>query len=461
MTTHNVTTHAELMAALEAASGGDEIVLAPGDYGRVSLDNSTEHMTSYDSEVVIRSADPDDRAVLTSISDGSVKFGRCHNMTLRDLTFTHVYQSGDPKHLRSIEVMKSTNIKLENCQFFGAFNDEGTPTSHGLTIEHCSNVTVTGCEVKWFHRGTVMTDTAGLTVTNNNIHSLRSDGMDFAAVQDVLIADNWIHDFLATKNPGDHRDMIQFWTNGTNVPSERVTIRDNILDIGMGGWQQSIFIRNEEVDNGRAGREMFYRDFVIQDNYIRNCHLHGITTGEFLGLTIHGNILISEQSPNMDYEANAYHFDKYNARSMMRVPTIRVNPASENVVVTGNAFYGAPEYHDRKPERIFDTQTDMGAVALDGWTIADNVIDAASTGPDPGAVGNPDPAPNPDPTPDPDPEPTPDPDPQPEPVIKVVYASNGGAVADGLRITRISEGGTKFEILVDEKTERFSEVRLS
>lgn len=43
---------------------------------------------------------------------------------------------------------------------------------------------------------------------------------------------------------------------------------------------------------------------------------------------------------------------------------------------------------------------------------------------------------------------------------KVVYASNGGSVGDGMRITRVSENGTKFEILVDPSEERFSEVVL-
>ena len=42
--------------------------------------------------------------------------------------------------------------------------------------------------------------------------------------------------------------------------------------------------------------------------------------------------------------------------------------------------------------------------------------------------------------------------------MKAVYKSNRGRVGDGLRPTRISEGGQKFEILVDEKAERYSEV---
>ena len=43
---------------------------------------------------------------------------------------------------------------------------------------------------------------------------------------------------------------------------------------------------------------------------------------------------------------------------------------------------------------------------------------------------------------------------------KVVYASNGAVIGDGVRVTRISNGGQKIEVMVDPKTERFSEVIL-
>ncbi len=43
---------------------------------------------------------------------------------------------------------------------------------------------------------------------------------------------------------------------------------------------------------------------------------------------------------------------------------------------------------------------------------------------------------------------------------KIVYASNKGAVGDGTRVTRVSNGGAKFEVMVDAATGRFSEVIL-
>lgn len=44
---------------------------------------------------------------------------------------------------------------------------------------------------------------------------------------------------------------------------------------------------------------------------------------------------------------------------------------------------------------------------------------------------------------------------------KVVYKSSTGVtVGDGIRITRVSDGGQKLEVMVDEKTERYSEIVL-
>ena len=46
-------------------------------------------------------------------------------------------------------------------------------------------------------------------------------------------------------------------------------------------------------------------------------------------------------------------------------------------------------------------------------------------------------------------------------MAKVVYASNGGVIGDGVRITRVSNSGQKLEVLVDPKAERWSEVILA
>ena len=86
--------------------------------------------------------------------------------------------------------------------------------------------------------------------------------------------------------------MIQFWTSGTTSPSTNITIRGNILNSGAGDWTRSIFMRNEMVDLGLAGDEMFYQNILIENNVIYNAHAHGITVGETDGLTIRNNTIL-------------------------------------------------------------------------------------------------------------------------------------------------------------------------
>lgn len=45
-------------------------------------------------------------------------------------------------------------------------------------------------------------------------------------------------------------------------------------------------------------------------------------------------------------------------------------------------------------------------------------------------------------------------------MTRIVYKSNGGAIGDGIRVTRVSGGGQRLEVLVDPVAERWSEVVL-
>ena len=181
-------------------------------------------------------------------------------------------------------------------------------------------------EIFNFHRALTVGQSRDLTITANDIHSIRSDGMNFAQVQQVLIEGNYIHDFRGSLNSADHRDMIQFWTNGTTAPSENITIRGNHLDIGAGDSTQSIFMRNDMVDRGLAGIEMYYRNILIEENVIVNGHAHGITVGETVGLTIRNNSVLHSDGGNAD-----------GLDASVEIPRISVSGVSTGVSITNNA----------------------------------------------------------------------------------------------------------------------------
>ncbi|MBC7181674.1 MAG: PKD domain-containing protein, partial [Roseovarius sp.] len=175
----------------------------------------------------------------------------------------------------------------------------------------------------------IMAGGTDLVVRGNDVHSVRIDAMNFIRVENILIEENYLHDFIRAPGAGDHADMIQFWTNGTTAPSTNVTIRSNVLDIGEGDATQSIFMRNEEVDRGRAGEEMFYRNILIEDNVIINGHAHGITVGETNGLVIRNNTVLHADGGNVD-----------GVDASVEIPKINVSSTSINVTIANNITAG-------------------------------------------------------------------------------------------------------------------------
>jgi len=137
--------------------------------------------------------------------------------------------------------------------------------------------------------------------------------------------------------------MIQFWTTGADAPSEDIVIRRNQLVAGR-DLTQSIFMRNEMVDTGKAGPEMFYRNVAIEDNVIVNAHQWGIMLGETEGAKIADNRVL--HSP-LIREMNG---------KPTKAPLIKVAERSRNVVIERNIagnFWGYKDQPD--------------------WTVAENV----------------------------------------------------------------------------------------
>ena len=326
-TIFSVSTAEELKNALVSAKGGDTIKLAGGDYGQLDLITSQTFGVKavYDSPVTITSADFENPALFTGIDLRGVQ-----NLTFDNVTFDSNY-TGGTLWVSQFKITDSTGIKIQNSIFQGEIASgtgdltiDGYATGKGLTIQGGSNIVIENNEFSTWHRALTVGGTTDVVISGNDIHSIRSDGMNFVGVQNLLIEDNYIHDFVLSKSSGDHADMIQFWTTNTTSPSTNVIIRGNTLDIGDGDATQSIFIRNEEVDLGRAGAEMFYQNFLIENNTIYNAHTHGITVGETNGLTIQNNTVLRMSN------------DVSSSTLSVTVPKINVSPNSTSVTIEGN-----------------------------------------------------------------------------------------------------------------------------
>lgn len=341
-----VSTLDQLYAALAAAKGGETILLAEGEYGAFTLLTKSGFNYAYPSTVTIASANPKRPAVFTSIDVRKAK-----NLTFDGILFDYRFQPGTPVHVKPFIISNGENITIRNSVFDGDVargvspKEDGLGYGIGLVMRASRGSRVENNEIFGFHRGMTMGAGFDAVIRGNDIHSLRSDGMDFAQMQGVLIEGNYIHDFVRSTLKSDHADMIQFWTNGTKLPSINITIRGNVLMAGKGNSTQTIFMRNDQVDRGLKGPEMFYRNVVIEDNVIVNGHAHGITLGEATGVRIRNNTLVRGQ---------AFAQGDNRARKV-RMPRIKVAGASTDVEIIRNI---GPTFPNSQK----------------GWVIADNMV---------------------------------------------------------------------------------------
>lgn len=344
----NVSTAEGLYQALEKANGGETILLESGTYEDFSLSAKNNFNVQFASEVTVRSADSDDPAVFHKIALKGVE-----NLTLDGLVFDYGFETGDINSTRPFSISGSSGISVVNSVFDGdrandgVQDEDGFGIGVGLIVQGSNDVTVENSEFFHFHRGLIVNESQDVVVKGNEVHEIRSDGLNFIDVQRVLIKENHIHNFRAHYESGDHRDMIQFWTNGTDSPSTDIVIRDNTLDIGDGSFSQAIFMRNEVVDSQGGGQEMFYQNILIEQNSIYGGHLHGITVGETNGLTIRDNTLIAiEDANNPDQNG-----------STVWVPAINIKVNSQDVTVDSNVTFAIEG---------FDGQED--------WNVKNNVF---------------------------------------------------------------------------------------
>lgn len=356
---------AELEGALAASEGGEVLLLAGGDWGRLDL---ARRSWPDGAPLTLRAADPSDPP---RFSEARIR--EVSNVVIEGLVFDYDFAPDDPLHLRPFQINGSQGVTLRNSLFEGDdaqgmdAASNGFPTGFGLAVTGSQDVVLDGNEIRGFFRGLVVGETDRLIVRGNDLHDLRMDGMNFAQVQDVLIEANHIHDFDRSLNSKDHADMIQFWTNKTEVPSNGVIIRGNLLNSGQGWYTQSIFMGNEEVRHGRAGHEMFYRNVRIEGNFILNAHLHGITVGETDGLTIAGNTVV--RNPRSEGEDDNLG---------LWTPQIRVSEDAKDVSITGNVTSKVEGWADQR-----DWAVDRNLFVQDRTRMEPNFYDTVFVGGDP------------------------------------------------------------------------------
>src|SRR5680860_719990 len=277
--TINVANASELSNALANATGGETILLASADFGALDLKGS-----QYASNVTIKSADSSSMA-----SFSQAYLNQSSNITFDAIKFDYNYSAGDRTFASKFRVENSSNITFTDSIFDGD-SATGAGNGKGLVVRGSTNVDVIDSEFHSWWKAMNFSTTDDINILGNNIHSIRSDGINLGRVQNVMLEQNYIHDFVGLAGAKDHRDMIQI-QRSSGDGSSNITIRDNIMDMGTGDYTQGIWAGTDKFN--RADPTNWHQNIVIEGNVMYNAHTNGIAIHATDGLVIKENTLLA------------------------------------------------------------------------------------------------------------------------------------------------------------------------
>ena len=252
-------TPATLEARLSAASPGDTVVLAAGDYGAPSIASR-----SWGRPVTLDAG----KARFTGLTLARVQGLTVVNATVRgvltDRLFTPV-----------IRIADGARISFRNLSVIGP-----GASSSGINAQRTTGLTVDGASFTGLHRGIVLSEVSDARFSNVRLFGMRSDGIDIAASHRVLVDRIDCSDFHPV--PPDHPDCVQLWSIAGKPPTSDVTVRNSRATGDMQGFSGFNHVRNG-IDDGGFDR------ITITGNTVRNTYPSAISLFDARDSLVSGN----------------------------------------------------------------------------------------------------------------------------------------------------------------------------
>ncbi len=278
--TINVSTAAQLAAAIKVVKGGETILLAPGDYGAVAIKGRM--LTS---AVTIKSADSAHDAVITDL-----RIDRSSGFTFNDIDIHRPLKAGEAEWTTAVYVSNSSRIDFVGLDFTGSMDNNAWNDGVGLRVSTSTGVRVIDSTFEQWTNAVVFDHSTNIVAAGNSVTAVR-EGFDFAAVHNVVVERNlftaFTPDYTKGMALGDHADAIQFWNNGVKEGSSDIVIRDNVILQGTNGTH-GVFFRAQ--DPNPAYR---FTNVVVENNLYQGDSSHGITLSGVDGGAIRGNTLVT------------------------------------------------------------------------------------------------------------------------------------------------------------------------
>lgn len=240
-------TPATLTRVLASAEGGDTIILAPGDYGRVTLSRR--------------------------------RFARPVTLDARQARFEQLTVRGASGVVIAGGIVQSP------------------PETLGVFIDGSDHVTVRDMTIGGALVGITLRRSTDVVVAGNRLLGVRSDGINIGMSQRVRVERNECRDFRPVPpvfdsrgklvKDGDHPDCIQGWSRPGDAPTGDVTVIGNRAV----GRMQGVFFNNyvrDGVDDGGYDR------MVVRNNDLTLSMYNGVVLEAVRGAVVTGNIVRPE-----------------------------------------------------------------------------------------------------------------------------------------------------------------------
>lgn len=248
----------ELSAAISNAAPGDRFVLAPGDYGNLTIKGR-----SFSPAITIEAADASRRPRFTS-------------MRLSDLTgvkFENIFvaygATSAPRTSFAINMTRGHEIGFSNIEIEGAPDGDPNNDVTGINLRSSTQITIENSEFHDFFRGITSFDSDDVVITNSVFRNIASDGIVGRGVKGMLIENNLFTEFHLSTVGTIHPDAIQFWDSGAPRENRDITIRGNVVLRGNGEPSQGFFIKSDQL----ASKEILIEHNVIQQSLLQGIYL--------------------------------------------------------------------------------------------------------------------------------------------------------------------------------------------
>ena len=321
MTTTTVTSSAQLLRVLRTAIGGETILLAPGNYGDVSLSSVRPG-----SRVTIRSADPDNDAVFESL-----KLTRVANILFEDVDVRHALKPGERDSAAAVLVNLSNDVSFVGLDLEGSVNGTPFDDGNGLVVTNSTRVAVLDSTFREFNNAAGFSRSSDVIFAGNDVRDSR-EGVNITTLDGGLFERNFVTGIRPDISKLDHSDAFQVHAGGANGVSNDLVFNGNVI---MGDNAQGIFIRSEKAHT----LGLNHSNIVITNNYVEANLRNAIAISDTDGVIVANNTIRDADGPGIIAGIALSNLsDAVIARNIVPLFDIRAGAAnvSTNIAFTDN-----------------------------------------------------------------------------------------------------------------------------